>query len=121
MSVQHANERVQFGRPIGSFQAIKHKCADMLLEVEHARSAVHAAVQAAGEDDEDLPAAAAVAKAYCSEAYAHVAAENIQVHGAVGFTWDHDAHLYFRRAQASLVLLGHPTYHRELVARRLGL
>ena len=121
MSVEYAKTRVQFGRPIGSFQAIKHKCADMLVEVETARSAVAHAAWAAASDPAELPVAASMAKAYCSEAYVHAAAETIQIHGGIGFTWEHDAHLYFRRAKSSEVLLGAPSYHRELVARRVGI
>ncbi len=121
MSVEYARSRVQFGRPIGSFQAIKHKCADMLLEVESARSAVAWAGAAAAADDGELPVAACLAKAYCSDAYVHAAAETIQIHGGLGFTWEHDAHLYFRRAKSSEILLGDPTYHRELLAQRLGI
>lgn len=120
MSVEYAKVRVQFGRPIGSFQAIKHKCADMLLEVESARSAAYYAGWAAADAPEELPAVACLAKAYCSEAYFHAAAENIQIHGGIGFTWDHPAHLYFRRAKTSELLLGDPAYHRELLARRIG-
>ena len=121
MSVHHARHRVQFGRPIGSFQAVKHTCAEVLLLVEEARSAARQAAAAADAGDDGLGAAASVAKAYCSEAYVHAAAENIQVHGAAGFTWDHDAQLHFRRARSSLVLLGDPPYHRERLATLLGL
>ena len=121
MSVAHARRRVQFGRPVGSFQAVKHKCAEMLVDVENARSAAAYAAWAADEHDGELALAAPVAKAYCSDAYLRVAAETIQVHGALGFTWDHDAHLYFRRAKSSQVLLGTPAHHRELLARRMGL
>ena len=121
MSVSYAKERVQFGRPIGSFQAVKHKCAEMLLGVESSRSALHFAAWAAAEDDGELPAVASMAKAWCSEAYFSAAAETIQIHGGVGFTWDHDAHLYFKRARSSQVLLGDPAYHRELLARRIGI
>jgi alkylation response protein AidB-like acyl-CoA dehydrogenase len=110
---------VQFGRPIGSFQAIKHKCADMLLEVESAKSAAYYAAWAAAEGSNELPLVASLAKAYCSEAYFHVAAENIQVHGGIGFTWEHDAHLYYRRAKSSEVMLGSPTHHREIAATYL--
>jgi alkylation response protein AidB-like acyl-CoA dehydrogenase len=120
MSTQYAKERYQFGRPIGSFQAIKHKCANMLMEVEMARSAAYYAGWAAAEDPEELPLAASLAKAYCSDAYFHCAAENIQIHGGIGFTWEHDAHLYFRRAKSSEIYLGDATYHRELVAQKLG-
>ena len=121
MSVEYAKVRVQFGRPIGSFQAIKHKCADMLLEVESGKSAAYYAAWAAAEDNEELPVVAALSKAYCSEAYFHATAENIQIHGGIGFTWEHPAHLYFKRARSTEALLGDPTYHRELLARRLGL
>ena len=120
-SVEYAKVRVQFGRPIGSFQAIKHKCADMLLEVESAKSAAYYASWAAAEDSDELPVVASLAKAYCSEAYFHAAAENIQIHGGIGFTWEHDAHLYFKRAKSSELLLGDPTYHRELLAQRIGI
>ncbi len=121
MSVDYAKSRIQFGRPIGSFQAIKHKCADMLLEVESAKSAAYYAAWAASEDNEELPVTACLAKAYCSEAYFHAAGENIQIHGGIGFTWEHDAHLYFKRAKSSELILGDPAYHRELLARRIGI
>jgi alkylation response protein AidB-like acyl-CoA dehydrogenase len=121
MSVEYAKVRVQFGRPIGSFQAIKHKCADMLLETESGKSAAYYAAWAAGEDNDELPVAASLAKAYCSDAYFHAAAENIQIHGGIGFTWEHDAHLYFKRAKSSELLLGDATYHRELLAQRIGI
>ena len=101
MSVEYAKVRVQFGRPIGSFQAIKHKCADMLLEVESAKSAAYYAGWCASEMNDELPSVASLAKAYCSEAYFHAAAENIQIHGGIGFTWEHPAHLYFKRAKTS--------------------
>ncbi|HUY86223.1 MAG TPA: acyl-CoA dehydrogenase family protein, partial [Acidimicrobiales bacterium] len=110
MSVDYAKTRIQFGRPIGSFQAIKHKCADMLLEVESAKSAAYYAGWAAAEDSDELPVVASLAKAYCSDAYFHAAAENIQIHGGIGFTWEHDAHLYFKRAKSSELFLGDPTY-----------
>jgi alkylation response protein AidB-like acyl-CoA dehydrogenase len=121
MSVEYAKVRVQFGRPIGSFQAIKHKCADMLLEVESAKSAAYYAGWAAAEDSDELPVVASLAKAYCSDAYFHSAAENIQIHGGIGFTWEHPAHLYFKRAKTDELYLGDPTYHRELLAQRIGL
>ena len=104
-AVQYAKDRVQFGRPIGSFQAIKHKCADMLLEVESAKSAAYYAAWCAAEMNDELPSVASLAKAYCSEAYFHAAAENIQIHGGIGFTWEHPAHLYFKRAKSSELLL----------------
>jgi alkylation response protein AidB-like acyl-CoA dehydrogenase len=121
MSVEYAKVRVQFGRPIGSFQAIKHKCADMLLEVESAKSAAYYAAWCAAELNDELPSVASLAKAYCSEAYFHAAAENIQIHGGIGFTWEHPAHLYFKRAKSSELLFGDPTYHRELLAQRIGI
>ncbi len=121
MSVEYAKTRVQFGRPIGSFQAIKHKCADMLLEVESAKSASAYAGWAAQEDPDELAVVAPLAKSYCTEAFFHCAAENIQIHGGIGFTWEHDAHLYFKRAKSSELLFGDPVYHREILAGRLGL
>jgi alkylation response protein AidB-like acyl-CoA dehydrogenase len=121
MAVQYAKDRVQFGRPIGSFQAIKHKCADMLLEVESAKSAAYYASWTAADDNDELPVVASLAKAYCSDAYFHTTAENIQIHGGIGFTWEHDAHLYFKRAKSSEILLGDATYHRELLAQRIGI
>ena len=127
MSVDYAKVRHQFGRPIGSFQAIKHKCADMLVDVEAARSAgYYAGCIAAqskagiGEDDE-LTLAASTAKAFCSEAFFRCAAETIQVHGGIGFTWEHDAHLYFKRAKITESLFGDPSAHREIVAAKIGL
>jgi alkylation response protein AidB-like acyl-CoA dehydrogenase len=121
MATEYANDRVQFGRPIGSFQAIKHKLANLLMEVESARSAAYYAGWAASDADEELAVAAPLAKAYCSEAFFHAAAENIQIHGGIGVTWEHPAHLYFKRAKTSEVLLGDPAFHRELLARRLGI
>ena len=121
MAVQYAKDRVQFGRPIGSFQAIKHKCADMLLEVESAKSAAYYAGWCASELNDELPAVASLAKAYCSDAYFHASAENIQIHGGIGFTWEHPAHMYFKRAKSSELLFGDPTYHRELLAQRIGI
>jgi len=121
MAVEYAKVRVQFGRPIGSFQAIKHKCADMLLEVESAKSAAYYGMWCASEMNAELPSVASLAKAYCSEAYFHAAAENIQIHGGIGFTWEHPAHLYFKRAKSSELLFGDPTYHRELLAQRIGI
>ena len=121
MSVDYAKTRHQFGRPIGSFQAIKHKCADMLVQVESAKSACYYAAWAASEDNEELAVVAPMAKSYCSEAFFHCASENIQIHGGIGFTWEHDAHLYFKRAKSSELLFGDPSYHRARLADRLGL
>jgi len=120
-SVEYAKTRIQFGRPIGSFQAIKHKCADMLLEVESAKSAAYYAGWCASELNDELPSVASLAKAYCSDAYFHATAENIQIHGGIGFTWEHPAHLYFKRAKTCEVLLGTPAHHRQLLAEQLGL
>jgi alkylation response protein AidB-like acyl-CoA dehydrogenase len=116
MSVDYAKLRYQFGRPIGSFQAVKHKCADMLLEVESARSAAYYAAWAAADGVSGLPLVASLAKACCSEAYSRAAAENIQIHGGIGFTWEHDAHLYYRRAKSAEAMLGTPAEHRDLAA-----
>lgn len=121
MAVQYAKDRVQFGRPIGSFQAIKHKCADMLLEVESAKSAAYYGLWCAAEMNDELASTASLAKAYCSEAYFHASAENIQIHGGIGFTWEHPAHLYFKRAKSSELMFGDPTYHREQLAQRIGI
>ena len=121
MAVEYAKVRVQFGRPIGSFQAIKHKCADMLVQVEGAKSAAYYAGWAAAEDNEELAEVSHIAKSYCSEAYFLCASENIQIHGGIGFTWDHDAHLYFKRAKSSELIFGDPAYHRRALARLLGL
>jgi alkylation response protein AidB-like acyl-CoA dehydrogenase len=121
MAVAYAKVRHQFGRPIGSFQAIKHRCADLLLEVESLRSAVGYAAAAVAEDSAEVPVVAALVKALASDTYFHVAAENIQIHGGIGFTWEHDAHLYFKRAKASELFLGDASYHRERLATRIGL
>ncbi len=119
-AVSYAKLRVQFGREIGSFQAIKHKLADMLLDVELAKSAAYCAAQAAAADDPEWPALACLAKAAASETYLHTAAECIQIHGGIGFTWDNDTHLWFKRAKSSEVFLGQPSYHRELLMQRWG-
>lgn len=119
MTVAHVRDRTQFGRAIGSFQAIKHTCADMLLQVESARSAVVRAVRTAGSP-EAFAEAAAVAQSWCGEAFTYVAAECVQLHGGMGFTWEHDAHLYFRRAQSDAVLLGGAAHHRERLAGLLS-
>ena len=120
-AVQYAKDRVQFGRPIGSFQAIKHKCADMMVAVESARSALYYAACIADDGSDDLSTNASLAKAWCSEAYFQCAADNIQIHGGVGFTWEYEPHLYFKRARASESWLGDPAFHRERVARAIGL
>src|SRR5258708_7520570 len=121
MTVEYLKVRHQFGRPIGSFQALKHRCADLLLEVESLRSAVQYAAAAVAEGSPEVPVLAPLLKAYASETYFHVAAESIQIHGGIGFTWEHDAHLYFKRAKASELFLGDASYHRERLATRIGL
>jgi alkylation response protein AidB-like acyl-CoA dehydrogenase len=112
-AVAYAGSRRQFGRPIGSFQAIKHKLADVLLMVESARSAAYAAARAT---EEELPVRAAIAGSYCTEAYLAAAGENIQVHGGLGVTWEHDAHLAFKRATSDAQLFGPPQAHRARLA-----
>jgi len=123
MAVGYAKVRTQFGRPIGSFQAIKHKCADLWIGLEAARTAAdHAAdVAARGDSDAELALAASLAQAWCSDLCFRASAENIQIHGGIGFTWEHDAHLYFRRAKSSEILLGDAVWHRERIAAGLGL
>jgi alkylation response protein AidB-like acyl-CoA dehydrogenase len=121
MAVEYAKMRVQFGQPIGAFQAIKHKCADVLLEVESARSAAYYALWAASERNEEFPASASLAKALCSEAFVLASHENIQIHGGIGYTWEVPPHLYFKRAKSMELYLGDPPYHRERLAQRIGL
>ena len=133
MMVEHARTRHQFGRPIGSFQAVQHRCAAMLVNVEAAKSAAYyglrtAAAQparesgpAGAEAESELAAVASLAKAFCSEAYRHAADAAIQVFGGIALTWEHPVQLYFKRARSSEVFLGAPAYHRELLARHLSL
>jgi alkylation response protein AidB-like acyl-CoA dehydrogenase len=126
-AAEYAKTRLQFGRPIGSYQAIKHKCAEMLVEVEFAKTAAYSASWAAadclerGESWGPVFESAHIAKSYCSETYYHAAAENIQIHGGVGFTWEYPAHLYFKRAKSSELLFGDPAHHREALADRLAI
>lgn len=120
MCVDYAKQRIQFGRPIGSFQAIQHKCADMFLMIESARSATYAAAWSASQDGADTALLASIAKAYTSDAYRFVVGEGIQIHGGMGFTWEHDMHLYFKRAKADEFNLGDANYHRERVAQLIG-
>jgi alkylation response protein AidB-like acyl-CoA dehydrogenase len=119
LSVEYAKQRVQFDRPIGSFQAVKHRAADMLLDVESLRNAVSYAAWAIERDHPDASIAASMAKAYASDAYRRVASSGIQVHGGSGFTWEHDMHLYFKRAKASEVAFGSADLHRERLAGML--
>ena len=120
MASQYAKTRYQFGRAIGSFQAVKHMCADMLLEAESAVSAARFVAGSFAEQADSRIADLALAQAYCSDAFAHAAATNIQVHGGIGFTWEHPAHLYLRRARSSAQLLGSPSWHRERYLRQIG-
>jgi alkylation response protein AidB-like acyl-CoA dehydrogenase len=121
MAAGYAKDRVQFGRPIGSFQAIKHKCANMLMAVETARSAASHAVGCVAEQSDELAEAAALAKSYCSDAFLQVSADNIQVHGGMGYTWEHPAHLYFRRAKSSTLLFGDRSFWRARLAQCIQL
>ncbi|NEC90273.1 acyl-CoA dehydrogenase family protein [Streptomyces sp. SID12501] len=120
-AVEYAKVRVQFGRPIGSFQAVKHKCADMLLQVEAARSAAYRAMSVAAGEPDELPVSAALAAAYCANAFTRAAKENIQIHGGIGYTWEHDAHLYLKRAKSSEQLFGSPATHRARLADLVGI
>lgn len=120
-AVDYARTRTQFGRPIGSFQAIKHKCADMHVDYETARSTLEHAVSSAAGAADDAATSASIAAAFCHHAFLRCAAENIQVHGGIGFTWEHHAHLYYKRAQANSVLLGDDAHHRRFLAISLGL
>lgn len=116
LSVEYAKSRLQFGRQIGSFQAVKHRLADCLVDLEHARSATYHAVWALTDGTDDPALAASIAQATASAAFAKVAADTIQVHGGIGFTWEHQAHLYFKRATTDAALLGSPEAHRSRVA-----
>ena len=118
-SVDYAKVREQFGRPIGSFQAVKHRCADMLVDVEGMRSAVWYAAWAVETNAADRSLAASTAKAWASDAGMRVMNSALQVHGGIGFTWEHDLHLYLKRAQLDSVVFGDATYHRERIARLL--
>lgn len=117
LSVEYATRRLQFGRPIGSFQAVKHTLADMLVEVEHARSAAYHAAWALGDGSDDPALAASIAQATASPAFAGVAADTIQVHGGIGFTWEYQAQLYYKRAVTDAALLGSAEQHRARIAR----
>jgi alkylation response protein AidB-like acyl-CoA dehydrogenase len=119
MSVEYAKVREQFGQPIGSFQAIRHRCAEMLLEVENAHAAVYYAAWALTAGAEDAAVASSICKAYVSEAARKVCGDSIQVHGGIGFTWEYDLHLYMKRAKALEPLYGDTEYHRELIARHV--
>ena len=116
LSVDYAKSRLQFGRHIGSFQAVKHKLADMLVDLEHARSTAYHAVWALADGSDDPALAVSIAQATCSAAFSRIAADGIQVHGGIGFTWEHQAHLYFKRAATDAALLGSAEQHRGRIA-----
>jgi alkylation response protein AidB-like acyl-CoA dehydrogenase len=121
MAVEYSKIRIQFDRPIGSFQAIKHRCADLLIAVESGRSAAFFAAVLLADEDAEGPVAASVAQAWCSDTYSRASRENIQIHGGIGYTWECDAHLYLRRATASDVVLGAPSAHRARIADLVGM
>ncbi|GAC1570924.1 MAG: acyl-CoA dehydrogenase family protein [Candidatus Dormibacteria bacterium] len=119
--VAYASTRHQFGRPVGSFQAVQHRCASMLVEIEAARSAAYYGLRVAAERSAELPAVASLARSFCSTAYRHATDDAIQLFGGVGITWDHPIHIYFKRARSSELALGTPAQHREILARQLAL
>jgi len=119
MAVEYAKERVQFGRQIGSFQAVKHRCADMLVDVEGMRSTSYWSAWCIGAGDPDASVSASTAKTWCSEAGRRVSASSLQVHGGIGFTWEHDLHFYLKRAQLDALTFGDAVYHRARLARLL--
>jgi alkylation response protein AidB-like acyl-CoA dehydrogenase len=121
MAADYARSRVQFGQLIGSFQAVQHLCTDMLIDLECARSAVLCGVKAAGASPEQLQTDACLAKSYAADAFVRIAERNIQVHGAIGFTWEHQAHLYYKRAKSGQLIFGDSTFHRRLLAETVGL
>jgi acyl-CoA dehydrogenase len=123
LTCEYVVQREQFGRPIGSFQAVKHRLADVLVDRERALSAARyaAALLDSDADPDEADLAAAIAAAVCQDAALRTAHEAVQLHGGIGFTWEHQAHLYFKRANSSELLFGDPTYHRELLAQRLGI
>jgi alkylation response protein AidB-like acyl-CoA dehydrogenase len=116
-TVEYAKTRHQFGRPIGSFQAVQHQCADMLLMTESARSATYYAAWAVTEGAPNAGTAVSIAKAYCSDAFREVGNRGVQVHGGIGFTWEHDLQLYYKRSKATETMFGDATFHRERIAR----
>ena len=116
MTVEYAKDRVQFGKPIGSFQAVKHMLADALVDVEGMRSTVYYAAWCAAAGDRERSLAASMAKAWCSDASRRVMATGLQVHGGIGFTWEHDMHLYVKRAQLDQVSYGDAAAHRDRIA-----
>ena len=121
VTVGYLKTRVQFGRPIGAFQALRHRCADLAVEVASARATAYAAVRAAAGSPAELPVLGPLAKRHCVDVFWHVAAEMIQLHGGIGFTWEHEAHRYLKRAKTSQLLHGNPAELRRLVSQRAGL
>jgi alkylation response protein AidB-like acyl-CoA dehydrogenase len=121
MTTEYAKIRVAFGKPIGAYQGVKHRAADMLVDVENAKSLTYYAAWAVDENATEAPLAASMAKAYASDAYRKVAGAGIQLHGGIGFTWEHDLHLYFKRAKSSEFTFGDATFHRERVAQLISL
>jgi alkylation response protein AidB-like acyl-CoA dehydrogenase len=121
MAVEYAKVREQFGRPIGSFQAIKHKCASMLVDLESSRSAVYYGLWAVTARDDEVSKVASLAKAFCIDAYLAACGENIQIHGGIGFTWEHPAHLYLKRAKNAQSFLGSSDFHRQRLATLIGI
>jgi alkylation response protein AidB-like acyl-CoA dehydrogenase len=121
MTTEYAKIRVAFGKPIGSYQGVKHRAADMLVESENAKSLTYYAAWAVDENVPEAPLAASMAKAYASDAFRRIAGAGIQLHGGIGFTWEHDLHLYFKRAKSSEFTFGDATYHRERVAQLINL
>jgi alkylation response protein AidB-like acyl-CoA dehydrogenase len=121
MAVEYAKDRQQFGRPIGAYQAVSHNCAQMLMEVEGARSLTYYAGWAADHEPESLPLAAAMAKAYASDAGFRVPARSLQVHGGIGFTWEHDLHFFLKRGKTGAHLFGTAREHRDRVADLAGM
>jgi alkylation response protein AidB-like acyl-CoA dehydrogenase len=121
MTTEYAKIRIAFGKPIGSYQGVKHKAADMLVDVENAKSLTYYAAWAVDENVPEAALAASMAKAYASDAFRKVSGAGIQLHGGIGFTWEHDLHLYFKRAKSSEFTFGDSTYHREKVAQLINL
>jgi alkylation response protein AidB-like acyl-CoA dehydrogenase len=121
MTTDYAKIRIAFGKPIGTYQGVKHKAADMLVDVENAKSLTYYAAWAVDENSPEAPLAASMAKAYVTDAYRKIAGAGIQLHGGIGFTWEHDLHLYFKRAKSSEFTFGDATYHRERVAQLINL
>ena len=121
MATLYAKERIQFGRPIGSFQAIQHICANMLVQLESAKSVAYSSVRVDESDQVELEMSTMLAKSYCSEVFNKIAGDNIQVHGGIGFTWEHPAHLYFKKAKSDSLLLSTPKIARDRIASLLSI